>query len=152
MSDAFAIDPNEISADEFAGLVANTPDDQVETLIRATGTKKVLDRIFHVMQERFLPDKARGVDLKIQFFVKDLEEEFPYAVSISNGRCDISPTTEEDPRVTLTADLVPFIKLVSGQADGVQLFFKGALKVSGDIMFAQRIMSFFDRPTPTPAS
>lgn len=146
MGDQFAIDPNEISAEEFAGLVANSPDEQVETLIRATGTKKVLDRIFHVMQERFLPDKAHGVDLKIQFFVKDQDEEFAYAVTIENDRCAITAGAAEDPRVTLTAGLVPFIKLVSGQADGVQLFFKGALKVSGDIMFAQRIMSFFDRP------
>jgi putative sterol carrier protein len=48
--------------------------------------------------------------------------------------------------VKLTSGLVPFIKLVTGEAQGPQLFMAGKLKVSGDLMFSTRIMSFFDQP------
>jgi putative sterol carrier protein len=48
--------------------------------------------------------------------------------------------------VKLTADLVPFVKLVTGEAQGPALFMSGKLKVSGDLMFSTRIMTFFDQP------
>jgi putative sterol carrier protein len=38
------------------------------------------------------------------------------------------------------------VKLVTNNAQGVQLFMTGKLKVGGDLMFSQRIMTFFQPP------
>ena len=80
----FSVD--QISPEQFAELVANASDDQIEEAIHAVGTKETLNRIFDNFPERFQPDKAKGVDADIQFVVTDQGEEFPHVVSVRNGR------------------------------------------------------------------
>jgi putative sterol carrier protein len=145
MSDP-AIDPAQISPEQFAGLVASADDEQIAQVVRATGTEAVLDRIFEGMEQRFLPETAQGVDAIVQFVVTDEDAEHPYAVKISNGTCTVDRGRADSPKVTITTDIVSFSKLVAGQAQGPQLFMAGKLKVSGDLMFSARIMNFFDRP------
>jgi putative sterol carrier protein len=136
--------PDQVTAEEFAGLVANASDEQIVEVIHAVGTKETLDRIFQNFPERFVPEKAQGVDAEIQFVVTDEGEEFPHLVTVRNGTCTTEATRAAEPKVTLTTDLVSFVKLITGQAQGVQLFMTGKLKVSGDLMFSQRIMTFFE--------
>lgn len=113
---------------------------------RAVGTEQVLDRIFEGMQERFVPDKAQGVDAEIQWIVTDDGGEYTYLTTIGDGSCTISKETAEQPKVALRTDVVSFSKLITGQAQGPQLFMSGKLKVSGDLMFSQRITGFFVAP------
>ena len=138
--------PDQVTAEEFVGLVANATDEQILEVVRAVGTKETLNRIFDNFPERFVPDKAQGVDAEIQFVVTDESEEFPHVVTVRNGTCTTEEKPVDDPKVTLTADLVSFVKLITGQAQGVQLFMTGKLKVGGDLMFSQRIMTFFETP------
>jgi putative sterol carrier protein len=145
MSDP-VIDPTQVTPEQFAELVANADDEQIAQVVRSTGTEAVLDRIFEGMEQRFLPDKAQGVDAVVQFVITDEGNEHPYAVKISNGTCSIDKERADSPKVTITTDIVSFSKLVTGQAQGPQLFMAGKLKVSGDLMFSARIMNFFDRP------
>ena len=143
MSDQeFSID--QITPEQFTELVANATDEQIEEAIHAVGTKETLARVFDNFPERFQPAKAQGVDADIQFVVTDQGEEFPYVVSVRNGACTVQEGPTADPKVTLTTDLLSFVKLITGQAQGVQLFMTGKLKVSGDLMFSQRIMTFFE--------
>lgn len=136
--------PDQVTAEEFAGLVANATDEQIVEVIHSVGTKETLNRIFDNFPERFVPEKAQGVDAEIQFVVTDEDEEYPHLVTVRNGTCTTEEKRAEDPKVTLTTDLVSFVKLITGQAQGVQLFMTGKLKVSGDLMFSQRIMTFFE--------
>ena len=39
-----------------------------------------------------------------------------------------------------------FLKLITGQVSGPELFMSGKLKVEGDLMFAPQIASMFQRP------
>ena len=95
------------------------------------------------MQEHFLPEKAEGVAAEVQWVVTDQGEEFPYLASIADGKCTITSGKGASPRVSLTMDLVTFVRLIMGQAQGPQLFMTGKLKVAGDLMFAQRVSGFF---------
>jgi putative sterol carrier protein len=140
------LDPAEVTPEQFAGLVANADDDQIAEVVRATGTEAVLDRIFEGMEQRFVPDKAKGVDAVVQFVITDEGAEHPYSVTIAGETCKVDKGQAESPKVTITTDIVSFSKLVVGRAQGPQLFMAGKLKVSGDLMFSARIMSFFDRP------
>jgi putative sterol carrier protein len=144
VSDTSGLD--QISPEQFAEMVAGAGDDDIAKAVHAVGTAATLDRIFAGMQERFRPDKASGVDADIQFVVTDEGEEHLYRVTIKDASCATGRGTAPDPKVTLTADIVPFSRLITGDASGPQLFMAGKLKVSGDIFFSQRITSFFDQP------
>jgi putative sterol carrier protein len=146
MAEIAGVDPSKVSPEEFATLVANTDDAQLSEILHAVGTEQVLDRIFEGMKERFRPDKAAGVDATIGFVVTDDDAEYPYAVKIANGTCEVDKRDPEGAKVTIKTDALSFAKLVTGQADGPKLFMQGKLKLSGDLMFSMRIMSFFDRP------
>ncbi|HEX9313023.1 MAG TPA: SCP2 sterol-binding domain-containing protein [Actinomycetota bacterium] len=144
--EAAALDPQDITPEQFAQMVAGASDDQIEEAIRTVGTERTLDRIFQGFEERFQPDKAQGVEADIQFVVTNQGAEHPYAVSIKDGTCTATRGSADSPKVTLTLGLVPFARMVTGQANGMQLFMTGKLKVSGDLMFAPRIMNFFEPP------
>jgi putative sterol carrier protein len=143
----FGLDPDNMSAEDFARLVSRAEDVQVEQVIRGLGTKRVLDRVFDGFPDRFRPEKAKGVTADIQFMVTDQGENHPFTVSIRNEECVARSGTADGPRTTLTMGLVPFVRLVSGQANGVQLFMTGRLKVAGDLLFAPQIMGFFEVPS-----
>jgi putative sterol carrier protein len=137
-------DLSSISPEEFAQMVAVASDDQIVRAVHSVGTQATLDRVFEGMQSRFVPDRAKGVDADIQFVVQDEGEQDEYLVAIHDGACSVSRTLADDPKVTLTTDLVSFLKMVGGKVGGPQLFMTGKLKISGDLFFATRIMGFFD--------
>jgi len=143
MADEIDISSIDITPEQFGELVRSASDDQIETGIRSAGIDTVLDRIFQGMQERFMPEKAADVTTDIQWVVTDQGNEHPYTFAIKGGSCAASRGRAESPRVTLTAGLVPFMRLIAGQENGVQLFMRGALKVAGDLMFSQRVQTFF---------
>jgi putative sterol carrier protein len=140
------IDPTAVSPEQFAEMIANASDEDIESAIHTVGTEPTLDRVFQGFEERFQPDKAAGVQADVQFVIKDGGEEHPYLVSVNEGSCVTKRAQADDPKTTLTMDLVPFLKLVTGNAQGVQLFMTGKLKISGDLMFSQRLMTFFETP------
>ena len=132
-----------IPEEQIAEALKGATDEQVLEGFRAVGVKESLDRTFHTMQEHFLPEKAEGVAAEVQWVVTDQSEEFPYLASIADGKCTITSGKGASPRVSLTMDLVTFVRLIMGQAQGPQLFMTGKLRVAGDLMFAQRVSGFF---------
>jgi putative sterol carrier protein len=132
-----------VAPEQIAELLKGATDEQVLEGFRMVGVKDALDRTFQTMQEHFIPEKAQGVSAEVQWVVTDQGEEFPYLASIADGKCTITSARGTSPRVSLTADLVTFIRLIMGQAQGPQLFMAGKLKVAGDLMFAQRVSDFF---------
>ncbi len=147
MADEIDISQIDISPEQFAEMVRNTSDADIETGIRTAGVETVLDRIFEGMQERFVAEKAKGVTADIQWVVTDQDAEFPYALKVNDGSAAVEKGRAASPRVTLTAGLVPFLRLISGQENGVQLFMSGRLKVAGDLMFSQQVQTFFAVPS-----
>jgi len=132
-----------IPEEQIAEALKGATDEQVLEGFRAFGVKEGLDRTFKTMQDHFLPEKAAGVSADVQWVVTDDGQEYPYLASIADGKCTITDSKGASPRVSLTADLVSFIRLIMGQAQGPQMFMSGKLKVSGDLMFAQRFSDFF---------
>ena len=148
MSNAQGFDPATVTAEEFSRLVGSMSDQQLADVIRGIGAGRVLDRVFEQMSARFRPEHATGVDAESQFVIRDGTEEHPYLVAIRGGRCDVRAARGTAPRVTLVAELLPFVQLVTGHAEGASLFMTGKLRVAGDLVFALRLLSFFDRPKP----
>lgn len=139
---------NEITPEQFAKMVAGASDKEIESTIAKVGVRPTLDRIFAGFEERFRPDRAEGVQAIVQWRIKADGEEHPYAVRIADGKCVAGREEADDPTTTMSIKLVPFVKLVTGQADGMRLLMTRKLKVSGDLMFAQRMQGFFSQPKP----
>lgn len=140
------ISAQDITPEQFAELVRSASDEDIVSVVHATGTEAVLDRIFQGMKDRFLSDRAAAVTANVQFVIVDDGTEHPYFVKIAQGSCETGGGTVDDARTTITTDLVSFTRLVSGQAQGPQLFMSGKLKVAGDLMFSAQIMNFFETP------
>jgi len=148
MSGAQGFDPATIGAEDFARLVGSVDEQQLADMIHGVGTTRVLDRVFEQMSARFRPEHATGVDAVSQFVIRDGTDEHPYLVVIRGGRCEVRRERGAAARVTLVAELLPFVRLVTGHAEGATLFMTGRLRVAGDMVFALRLLSFFDRPKP----
>lgn len=137
----------DLTPEGFTELVANSSDAELADTVHELGTEAVLDRVFDAMEERFVPERADGVDATTDFVIRDEGEEHHYVVRIVDGTCSVSRGQTENPTVRITTDLVSFCKLITGRAAGPMLFMSGKLKLSGDIMFAPRLLAFFDRPS-----
>ena len=137
-----------VTPEEFSRIVGSMSDQQLGDAIHGIGTGRVLDRVFEQFGARFRPEHAAGVDAESQFLIRDGSDEHPYLVAIRGGRCEVRPERGKDPRVTLVAEMLPFVQLVTGHAEGANLFMTGKLRVAGDLVFALRLLSFFDRPKP----
>ena len=110
------------------------------------GVDGVLDKVFAGMAESFSPAKAAGQQAVVQYEISAPDGGHEYAMRIADGRCEIEQGRAESPRVTIRIALADFLRLITGNANGMQLFMTGKLKVSGDLFFAQTYQSWFDRP------
>jgi putative sterol carrier protein len=130
---------------QLAAMIKDISDDELKFQLQQIGHDEVLREIFTRMPEAFLPDKAQGVAAVMQYDITTDAGVKSWTVTIADGSCRTSEGAAADPRLTLKLDLVDFVRLIFGQAEGPQLFMGGKLKLQGDMMFAMQMQTFFDR-------
>ncbi len=130
---------------QLAPLVKEASDEQLADALKQMGTDTVLKEIFSGMEERFLAQRASGVNSTIQYDINADEGTKTWWVKFADGQCTTGEGPAQDPRLTLALSLPDFVKLIFGVADGTQLFMSGKLKLQGDVMFALQMQNFFDR-------
>jgi alkyl sulfatase BDS1-like metallo-beta-lactamase superfamily hydrolase len=140
------VDPQNLTPEQFIEMVKTASDEQIVEAIHAAGTEQALEGIFAGMKESFRPERAGDQDAGITWAVVDDGTEHTWTLAIHGGTCEARKGAAENPTVTLTMDLVTFVKMIAGQANGTQLFMSGKLKLSGDMMYAMKIESLFERP------
>jgi putative sterol carrier protein len=142
---------SQIDASDFSSLKGAVERSSNEELVSSIqqqdgGVDGVLDKVFTGMSESFNPDKAAGQQAVVQYEISAPDGVHEYAMRIADGRCQIDKGRAESPRVTIRIGLADFLRLITGEANGMQLFMTGKLKVAGDLFFAQTYQSWFDRP------
>ena len=142
---------SQIDASDFSSLSAAVEQRSNEELVNAIeqqdgGVDGVLEKVFAGMAESFSAAKAAGQQATVQYEINSPDGTHEYAMRIADGRCEIAKGRAESPRVTIRIGLADFLRLITGKANGMQLFMTGKLKVSGDLFFAQTYQSWFDRP------
>lgn len=141
----------EADASELAGMVGKLSDEQLaEGMADPDNRKRVLDEIFKRMAEHVEPEKIKDLDAVIHFNITDAPgggaDTYEAVFKDGDATVNTEPTTD-DPKVTITAAPVPFLKLVTGQDSGPAMFMTGRLKIKGDLMFASNMTSFFKIPS-----
>lgn len=94
------------------------------------------------MPGAFMPEKAAGLDAVIQFKFTGAEPGDWYAV-IKNDKVEVSQGTHASPKMTLSADSSDYVKIFTGELDGMQAFMAGKLKLAGDLNLAMKLTQMF---------
>lgn len=143
-----APDLTDVSPEDFAGLVTNASDEQLAEAMSGPQREPALREIFARMADHMDPAKAKGHDAVVHFQILGGPDggydEFELVVRDGTGAVSEAPS--EEPRVTLKIEPVAFLKLITNQQSGPELFMSGKLKLEGDLMFAPQIASLFHIP------
>ena len=109
----------------------------------STDTDAKIRKLMAAMPEAFNPDKAAGVNAAIVYNLTG-EGGSVWTSRIADGKCTVEEgQTEDNPTLTITMDANDYVEMMAGRLDGMQAFMTGKIKVSGDIMLASRLMTFF---------
>ena len=130
---------------ELGALIAGKSDSEINAAVDSMGVDSALTKVFEGMTKAFLADKAKGQSAVIQWDIKTAADTQTYQVNVADGKCSFVKGAPQKARVTLTAALPDFLRVITGQLAGQQAFFSGKLKLSGDMMFAMTQENWFDK-------
>jgi len=136
-----AADPA-MSPDEFTALFTGKTDEEILALTK-DNEETLLDGVFDSMKTAFNPAEATGESAVIQYVIDSPAGEMSYQLNVADGVCTLAKGPAENPRVTLALSLPDYLRMVTGELNGMQAFTTGKLKITGDLMFSQKIAAWF---------
>ena len=98
--------------------------------------------VFEGMPKRFNANAAKGMNAVFQFDITG-DGGGNWNVAVKEGTCQVQEGKAGGPTVTLTMSGETWLGMVNKQVNGMMAFMTGKLKLSGDIMLAQRISDLF---------
>lgn len=129
--------------EQLAEAIKGRSDDEILAGLESQGgVEAVLDMTFDGQKTALNPDKAQ--DVVIGYELSAAGKTYPYAVVIKDKAANIEKREPSDARVTMVLTVPDYLRLISGQLDGMQAFMSGKLKLKGDMMFAQQIQTMFN--------
>jgi putative sterol carrier protein len=148
MTDITSLDFATVEPKQFAQIVKSTKDSEISELLQGEHRKKILDAIFTKFPSLFRPDRAGSLNAVIHWNIGGAADGGvdTYELVIADGTCKLSPTPENDPKLSITVGPVDFIKVVSGNGNPMMMFMTGKLKAKGDLGLAANIANLFDIP------
>lgn len=138
-----------IDPTEAAKAVATATDEQLAEGMKSETRGQILDQIFEQMEQHMKPEAAKAVgEATMLWKITGRPEggEDLYEVVIKDGKATVNKESTTPPRVTFTLDGVDFLKLVTNNVQGPELFMTGKLKLEGDMMFAAQLPTLFTIP------
>jgi hypothetical protein len=141
-------------AEGFGRVVRDVPPERLEQVMRSPARRPLLDGIFWSMPKQLDTAQAVGVTTAIRWDITGRTdgEVDTYLLELDNGRAHTSKAGEPaggragGPNLTITMDGVEFLRLVSGNLDPMQAYFKGRIQLTGDIMVAAKMAQLFRMP------
>jgi putative sterol carrier protein len=135
--------------ESFGRVVRDVPPERLEQVMRSPARKPLLDGIFWGMPKQLDTEAAVGVKTAIRWDITGRADGQvdTYLLELDNGRARTTKGPDgEPPRLTITMDGVEFLRLVSGNLDPMQAYFKGRIQLAGDIMVAAKMAQLFRMP------
>jgi putative sterol carrier protein len=121
--------------------LSNFPTFRPETK-RRTKMPLTIKDLMSKMPGAFMPEKAPGLDAAIQFKFSGAEAGEWYA-EIKDGKCTTAQGVHPSPKMTLTADSSDYVKIFTGELDGMAAFMQGKIKLAGDLNLAMKLTQMF---------
>jgi len=101
-----------------------------------------IDEVIASYPARFNPEKAKGVDDKVQMSLSG-EDGGEYVIHVHDGQVDVSEGTAEDPTLTLEAPADVWLSVENGQTNPMMAMMSGKVKLRGSVPFATKFMGMF---------
>ena len=151
-ADSAVANLDQVAPEDFAKLIAESSDEQIDEIVNGQLRKQVLDQIFTRMADHTEPEKLGDTKAVVHFKILDRPEDQGggydhYEVVFEDGTCVAVDTPARDAHVTIKVGPVEFLKLAANKASGPTLFMTGKLKLEGNVMLASRLTTFFRIPT-----
>jgi putative sterol carrier protein len=98
--------------------------------------------IFEAMPQHFLPDAAAGMNAVIQL---DLSGEGggQWNLTVANQQLKVSEGQAANPNLTLKLSAADYLSMINGDANAMQMFMQGKVKVGGDMSLALKMQNIF---------
>ncbi|QKG26823.1 SCP2 sterol-binding domain-containing protein [Actinomadura verrucosospora] len=119
-------------------------DAMIDGFVAAVGAEGVLDKVFGLMGEHFVAERAGNDAGVIRWDVTAPGGTLSYGLSIRDGAAIGERGAPDGPKVTLTLSVPTLLRLCAGRLNGVQGFMTGQIKLSGDMMFGAKLPGWFD--------
>jgi putative sterol carrier protein len=104
------------------------------------------EQIVEALPRYLVPEKAGSTKATIQFDLSG-EHAGKWWVKIHDGQAESGSGDAPDPaNLTLVADSADFVKIMTGQMDGMSAFMSRKLQVKGDMGLAVKLQTLFKRP------
>lgn len=129
---------------DLGKAVEGRSDDEINKALEGK-YEQTCQQVFDGMKEAFLPEKAGSESAVVQYDVKAPDAVHTFQLKVAGGKCEVVKGAAGPARVTLALAFPDFLRLVSNKLDGMQAFFSGKLKLTGDMMFAQTMQGWFKR-------
>lgn len=138
------MDSSNVEPAQLAKVVDGKSDAEINKAFEGK-YEQVCSQIGEAMKVRFVPQNAAGQTAVIQYDITAPDGVHTFQLKVADGKCDLLPGKTEPARVTLAFAFPDLLRFVAGKLDGMQAFFTGKLKLSGDVVFAQAVQKWFAR-------
>lgn len=101
-----------------------------------------VSKVIEKLTSRFLPDNAQGVSATYQFMLDDADD---FYFTIADKTLTVERGEHADPDITLIVNSETFIRVVTGEQDGMSAFLKGQLRAEGNVMLATKLSKYFSK-------
>ena len=96
---------------------------------------------FDTLQDRFIADKASGVDTQISYDISG-EGGGLWTITVRDQTLSIAEGGCEKPKVTIQMEATNYVNMVNGDLDGTRAYMTRKLKIKGSIPMAQKMKKF----------
>ena len=132
------------TAEDLGALLDAIDPAQVAEIVRQLGADDVLDRVFSVFPERLDPNQlGPGTEATVQWNIRLDDRTHHWVVLVADEECQARRGAVNRPTVSLSMELLPFLRLVTARLGSMEAFLSGALRVSGDRLVALRLDWWF---------
>jgi putative sterol carrier protein len=104
------------------------------------------EQIVEALPRFLVPEKAASTKAMIQFDISG-DQGGKWWAKIADGKADTGKGDAPEPAtLTVSAEAGDFVKIMTGQMDGMSAFMSRKLMIKGDMGLAVKLQSLFKRP------
>ena len=97
---------------------------------------------FDTLSERFVATASKGLNAVFQFELAG-DGGGTYNISVNDGTMEVKEGAAATPSVTIKMAADDYVKMVNGELNGTMAYMKGQMKVTGNLMLAQKMQAVF---------
>jgi putative sterol carrier protein len=97
---------------------------------------------FDTLPARFQAQAAKDLRAVFQFELAGTDGG-TYHVTVSDGTMKVAEGPAESPSATIKMNGDDYVKMVNGKLSGTMAFMRGLMKVTGNVMLAQKMQAIF---------